>query len=330
MNYKALLLLCFMLSAVLKAQVAVKFDSIADHVVMIGMDDEEALLELNRNLSSFVGHGVDDLDLQIYRMGPMLAGLMLDIIETDSGELTYRKLLNQIISKKEDSDYLKIRETIIVTNKLAECPAMYKYWHENKKLLLSVQFPKEQIDAFELYVKTHENPALTYKELIVGFTEIQKAKNPQRESLNRVSSEEFAALFTYDGPTDYPSLLEESNRLQKPLLLFFTGHACVNARIMEEDVLHDVEIFKLLKEDYLFVALYADENTALPEEEWVTDEETGRVYKTVGARNARLQEVEFQRNSQPYFVIVNGEGEQLDFFDHTKENNEFLNFLKRN
>lgn len=102
---------------------------------------------------------------------------------------------------------------------------------------------------------------------------------------------------------------------QKPLLLDFTGWACVNCRKMEENVWSDVEVFALLKNNYILVSLYVDDRTALPEEaafEMQNPNGSIRTVDTVGEKWAAFQAINFQSASQPYYILMTAEGQLLN------------------
>ncbi len=104
----------------------------------------------------------------------------------------------------------------------------------------------------------------------------------------------------------------------KPVFIDFTGKTCANCREMEHYVWSDPEVKRLLNEESVMVSLYADENTIeLPESEWVVDEK-GKTLKTLGRKNLNFQKTEYNMNAQPYYVIVNADGEVL-----TKENYKY-------
>jgi thiol:disulfide interchange protein DsbD len=104
----------------------------------------------------------------------------------------------------------------------------------------------------------------------------------------------------------------------KPVFIDFTGKTCANCREMEHYVWSDPEVKRLLNEEFVMVSRYADENTIeLPESEWVVDEK-GKTLKTLGRKNLNFQKTEYNMNAQPYYVIVNADGEVL-----TKENYKY-------
>ena len=109
------------------------------------------------------------------------------------------------------------------------------------------------------------------------------------------------------GYFDYQQALAAAKKANKPLLIDFTGHGCVNCRKMEENVWVDPQVLKRLKEDFIMVALYIDERLELPESEWYTSEYDGKVKKTLGKQNADFQITRFKNNAQPYYVILDHE-----------------------
>ncbi|WP_026946686.1 protein-disulfide reductase DsbD family protein [Algoriphagus marincola] len=113
------------------------------------------------------------------------------------------------------------------------------------------------------------------------------------------------------GYFDYDQALRAAKAADKPLLIDFTGHGCVNCRKMEENVWVDPEVLRRLKEDFVMVALYIDERLELPETEWYTSEYDGKVKKTLGKQNADFQITRFQNNAQPYYVILDHDEELI-------------------
>ena len=114
-----------------------------------------------------------------------------------------------------------------------------------------------------------------------------------------------------DGYFDYEQGMACAKKLNKPVLLDFKGHACANCKEMENKVWSDPEVLKRLREDYVIIALYVDDRTKLPEDEWVTSSYDGKLKKTIGKKYADFQISRYNINSQPYYVLVDTEGENL-------------------
>jgi thiol:disulfide interchange protein DsbD len=98
----------------------------------------------------------------------------------------------------------------------------------------------------------------------------------------------------------------------KPVLLDFKGHACANCKQMEAKVWSDPEVLKRLRENFVIIALYADDRTLLPEKDWVTSSIDGKVKKTIGKINEDLEISRFKTNALPLYVITDHEGNPLN------------------
>lgn len=117
-------------------------------------------------------------------------------------------------------------------------------------------------------------------------------------------------------------------KVDKPLFIDFTGHGCVNCREMESRVWSAPEVLSILRNDYVIVALYADDKTVLPEDEWVTTE-AGKVLKGLGKINSHYALTTYGVNAQPYYVLQGRDGKilvQPRGYDLSVEN--FVNYLK--
>lgn len=109
---------------------------------------------------------------------------------------------------------------------------------------------------------------------------------------------------------EYNQALAYAAKVGKPLFVDYTGHGCVNCREMEQRVWGDPQVLQILRNDYVIVALYSDDKKTLPESDWVTTD-NGRVLKGLGKINANFMHKTFGVNSQPYYLILDGNGRQL-------------------
>ena len=103
---------------------------------------------------------------------------------------------------------------------------------------------------------------------------------------------------------DYDKGMEFAKKAGKPVLLDFTGYACVNCRKMEELVWSDPKVLDVLKNDIVLISLYVDDKKELPENEQYVSETTGKKIKTVGNKWSDLQIKTYKANAQPFYVIV--------------------------
>ena len=132
---------------------------------------------------------------------------------------------------------------------------------------------------------------------------------------------------------DYDLGVAYAKEVGKPIMLDFTGWACVNCRKMEEQVWSDSEVKRMLSEEVVLISLYVDERTKLPQEEQYETNIAGKKkkVKTVGDKWTVLQIERYKTNSQPYYVVLDHDENQLgdpaNYQDHG-EVDLFKNWLQ--
>ena len=119
-----------------------------------------------------------------------------------------------------------------------------------------------------------------------------------------------------------------ADEVGKPLFLDFTGHGCVNCREMEARVWSDLRVLDILRNEYVIVALYADDKLKVAEEDWVTTE-SGKVLKTLGKVNSYYALKTYGVNAQPYYVLVDDNGSTLADRSYDLDVEGFIAFLKK-
>ncbi len=114
---------------------------------------------------------------------------------------------------------------------------------------------------------------------------------------------------------DFDTGVAVAQQKSKPILLDFTGWACVNCRKMEENVWSDPGIYAMLRDDYVLISLYVDDRKELPEEEQFDFQyESGRIktITTIGQKWGTFQTINFNAASQPYYVLLSPDLEVLN------------------
>lgn len=120
-----------------------------------------------------------------------------------------------------------------------------------------------------------------------------------------------------------------AERVNKPILLDFTGWSCVNCRKMEENVWITPEILSLIKDQYVLVSLYVDDKTPLHEKEQKISNCTGKKLRTMGNKWSEYQTCTFKTNTQPYYVLMKANGEVLsEPVGYTPDKMEYQKFLE--
>ncbi|MES2646149.1 MAG: cytochrome c biogenesis protein CcdA [Bacteroidota bacterium] len=104
--------------------------------------------------------------------------------------------------------------------------------------------------------------------------------------------------------------LVAARKLNKPVMLDFTGWSCANCRKMENEVWSHPEVLKRIKNDFVLVSLYVDDRTELPESEQ-TVTASGEKIRTIGDKNLEYEKTAFNLNAQPLYKFLNKDGEPL-------------------
>lgn len=110
---------------------------------------------------------------------------------------------------------------------------------------------------------------------------------------------------------DYEKGMAYAKSVNKPVLLDFTGYACVNCRKMEDYVWSQPKILSILQKEVILISLYVDSKKELPKSEQYASKETGKEIVTVGNKWSDFQITKFKSNAQPYYMILDHEGNSL-------------------
>ena len=131
---------------------------------------------------------------------------------------------------------------------------------------------------------------------------------------------------------DWDKGLEAAREQNKPIILDFTGWACVNCRKMEEQVWSEPEVFEMLNEEYILISLYVDDRKELPEEaqfNYMKPKGGIKPIKTIGDKWATFQTLNFKNNSQPFYVLLDNQVNLLNEpVGYTPKASEYLDWLK--
>ena len=128
---------------------------------------------------------------------------------------------------------------------------------------------------------------------------------------------------------DFDAGMEYAKRNGKPVMLDFTGYGCVNCRKMELAVWTDSKVSKLIQDDYVLITLYVDNKTPLPENIKVMENGKERTLRTLGDKWSYLQRVKFGANAQPFYVLIDNDGNPLNkSYSFDEDVNKYVDFLE--
>ncbi|HNQ67242.1 MAG TPA: cytochrome c biogenesis protein CcdA [Bacteroidales bacterium] len=144
-------------------------------------------------------------------------------------------------------------------------------------------------------------------------------------------SESMHMAYNVNGYFNHEQAIECAKSQNKPVLLYFTGHSCSNCKKMQAEIWSDPTINDYFNNKVIMAALYVDEKTVvLPEEKWFTSSNDGKLKKKLGEANADIQIVNFNTNTQPFYVLMSPDGKVLiEPMTYNSNPEEFISFMKK-
>ena len=166
-------------------------------------------------------------------------------------------------------------------------------------------------------------PPMTYSESPYGVGNSKGSSNATAQILPEGAHLGPHDLIAFE---DYEKGLAYAKSVNKPILLDFTGYACVNCRKMEDYVWSDPAILKILQAEVVLISLYVDDKRELPKSEQYVSKETGKEIVSIGNKWSDFQITKFKANAQPYYIILDTEGIMLS--DKPESYNSDINAYK--
>ena len=128
---------------------------------------------------------------------------------------------------------------------------------------------------------------------------------------------------------DYDEALAAARAAHKPLMLDFTGHACTNCRLMEENVWSDTKALAMLKNDYILVSLYADDRTDLPANEVYVSKYSGDKIADIGDKWKDMETGRYNTHALPFYVLLDNNEKMIGKYDgYDPDIAKFVGFLE--
>lgn len=128
---------------------------------------------------------------------------------------------------------------------------------------------------------------------------------------------------------DYETGMAYAKRVHKPVLIDFSGYGCVNCRKMEAAVWTDPKVKQIIENDYVLITLMVDDKTKLSEPITINEHGKVRKLKTIGDKWSYLQRSKFGANAQPFYVLLDNEGNPLaPSYAFNEDVNKYVAFLQ--
>ena len=143
------------------------------------------------------------------------------------------------------------------------------------------------------------------------------------QDFNLYKNEEHAAF------DDYESGMAYAKKVNKPVMIDFSGFGCVNCRKMEASVWTDPKVKQMLENDYVLITLMVDDKTKLPQPIEIQENGKTRKLKTIGDKWSYLQRSKFGSNAQPFYILLNDEGQPLGpSYAFNEDVSKYIQFLQ--
>ena len=128
---------------------------------------------------------------------------------------------------------------------------------------------------------------------------------------------------------DYESGMAYAKKVNKPVMIDFSGFGCVNCRKMEASVWTDPKVKQMLENDYVLITLMVDDKTKLPQPIEIQENGKTRKLKTIGDKWSYLQRSKFGSNAQPFYILLNEEGQPLGpSYAFNEDVSKYIQFLQ--
>lgn len=248
---------------------------------------------------------LDSIDSELLK-GPILGTTLVELASSGK-KVTYHAIIDKINEFKKSEDYQNFREITRISKTLEHKIATVEQFEKDKALFMKLEVKEKELEEFKSFLEAHSTEKMTYKEAFARYMN-SKPVEPTPES----KVLQFADLIDLD------HALKMGKENNKPVLIYFTCHACVSARKMEYQVLTNEQIKTFISDNFAYFAAYLDDKRP--------DKKNN---STVGKKYGKLQEEKFHSSFQPQFYIVDHKGEVLSEIGYTNKTDEFMEFLRK-
>jgi len=164
----------------------------------------------------------------------------------------------------------------------------------------------------------------------VGFTKLGTGNQSGKNHAEIPDGAHMMAPHNILAFNDYDKGLAYAKKVNKPVMIDFTGHACVNCRKMEQNVWAKDKVLPILKNDVVLISLYVDDKRKLQEGEEIDSKlRPGKKLKYIGQKWSEFQTIKYGANAQPFYVLMNHNEENLIApAAYTPDVDEYYNWLK--
>lgn len=255
---------------------------------------------------------------------------------------TFSDLVKGLKEFIKAEEYAIIRQIAVTRNALVRKNAILKNWEEDMISLKIIGFNNEQVEIIKGVVEKNEGK--TFKEILeISYPTLMLVENNKGEhSIIEKKTEDISSdnspIMTCDGVIklwegaytfiSYSECISCSQKINRPILFYFTGYGCIECMEFMANILLDSEIKEIIKNNYVYITMVTDAVEMLNENEMYFSELQNIEIGTEGARSLDLQLENFKNSDRPYFVIVSQKGKILREYSNGENLKKFKSFLK--
>ncbi len=322
---RIILIVCLMWAQIVLGQDELSCEEILNEKIFSDLDNptqkvDETMAKLKSAMIRC--SDLDSIDIQILYSPPMV-GAILGQMKPDL-DMRYVALINKCYEITKSPGYETLKNTIINSNTLDRMLVNTKNWQKADSIMSLMHIDEEIISAVKEHSQNGIDEGETYLSILHNKVE-EMTEEPELEQIE----DPFFKTEKNNVFSSYDEALAKALKLNKPLLIYFTGWTCINCRRMEEEVFGNKEISSYMSENFILLMLYADDRSPLPEDEIYTSEKTGKRIDTVGKRNAELEMTKFNKNWQPFIVLVDANESIILESGYERNKDVFMEFLKK-
>jgi thioredoxin-related protein len=259
---------------------------------------------------NLTGCGLDSVDVVLLAEGSLLPDLVSKILQDrhPAQPVTMNDILQSYKAFSNQKEFQEMKGQLAKILTLVNPKVTRENWPATKAALLELEEFRFDLNRAEQHLSFAIENELSYKQF---FEELDNWE-PMLETPADKKPWAYQNI-------PYDEAIALARSADKPLILFFTGHAVVNAVKMDDYVLNNEEVRQVLDEHFVFVPLYVDDRTPVEEEK----------FRNLGQKNLAFQKEKFQTERQPFLVLMDVDGNVLRTFGYTSKVDDFMAFLKK-
>ncbi|MCS3552332.1 MULTISPECIES: hypothetical protein [unclassified Sphingobacterium] len=274
--------------------------------------------------------GIDSTALEIISTPPLFATLILPLVESGNKKTTYQDIFNVVLEFQNSSEFPLLKASHHSSESLKNKKVDLNTWISDQNLLLQIPIDSNEVQRFHSYLKDNLSRDNTYFEAwslfkIFENEKLEKTTGTARENTkinNKRKNEILSDKYYYMA---LPKILKEAERINRNVVIYFTGWGHVDSRKLEVSLFNDMQLNELLFDKFMFVTLYTDDKTKI--ENSPNQNEDKATNMTIGKRSKKIQLHYLGSEQLPAFILLNSKGELIRSLHKNINKATLLTFL---